>query len=359
VLAGASETVSGSAQVSALPTSWPFAPRSEGDRAARARVGVRLGLDADKVQFAAGRGWATERPLRVFPVHPETQLVGLPRVDLEPVLSWWRARVGVEGWLGEPLMLALLRAFVSDLVLHDPASLLALRGRPVLLLANHQNYLESALLTTLLAPVLGSPIRSVAKTAHQGAWLDQLANLYTRYQNAPVIERIVWFDPNDRASLVALAQQAVDRPLLVHVEGTRQTEPDQSIEKFSSIWLDLALQRDLPVIPVAFRGGVTGAGTRHDVPPAAQIHHVGAPILPATLAALPHAERRQYVARAIDALGRPEALSDGSVRAPGAAFTAALRSWSPDLLRLAANPPSGPTYAWLRQLQQLLRAGEG
>ena len=111
--------------------------------------------------------------------------------------------------------------------------------------------------------------------------------------------------------------------LLVHVEGTRQTEAGQKTGKISSLWIDVALERGMPIVPVAFRGGL-GGGHRHDVPPRRQVHHVGRPILPAELAAIPYARRRTFVSDAIDALGTPEAAPDAAALDPRAALGEAL-----------------------------------
>jgi hypothetical protein len=91
---------------------------------------------------------------------------------------------------------------------------------------------------------------------------------------------------------------------LVHVDGTRVTEPGQPVLKMSSLWVDVAIERGIPIVPVAFRGGVAGA--RVDLPVCPQTHHVGTAILPSQLAALPYAERRKQVMAAINALGVPE-----------------------------------------------------
>jgi 3-oxoacyl-(acyl-carrier-protein) synthase/3-hydroxymyristoyl/3-hydroxydecanoyl-(acyl carrier protein) dehydratase/1-acyl-sn-glycerol-3-phosphate acyltransferase len=339
-----------------LPPAWPFAPREPGDAAARTVLAARFGVAPDLVQLHGADGWLARKPLRVVGVTGDPPRAARPRVELAPVTRWWRDWLGAEEWLGEGVMVAFLRSFVADLVLHDPAGLAALRGRPVLFVANHQNYLESALLTCLLAPVLDQPVRTVGKAAHRDAWLGTLVRLFGQYPGARVVERVAWFEPSDRAGLPALAREATDRPLLVHVEGTRQTEPDQAIEKMSSVWVDVALERRLPIVPVAFRGGLTGAGARHEVPPVPQVHHVGAPIGPETLEALPYAERRLAVAAAIDALGRPEAFAEGAVREPARAFREALRTWSPEVLAMAERPPTaGPLRGWLEMLAALVR----
>jgi 3-oxoacyl-(acyl-carrier-protein) synthase/3-hydroxymyristoyl/3-hydroxydecanoyl-(acyl carrier protein) dehydratase/1-acyl-sn-glycerol-3-phosphate acyltransferase len=334
---------------------WPFASHDPGDATVRAVLAGRFGVATDQVQVLGADGWLARHPLRVVGVTGDPPRAARPRVELAPVTRWWRDWLGAEEWLGEGVMVAFLRSFVADLVLHDPAALAALRGQPVLFVANHQNYLESALLTCLLAPVLDQPVRAVGKTSHRDAWLGTLVRLFGQYPGARVVERVAWFEPSDRAGLPALAREATERPLLVHVEGTRQTEPGQPIEKMSSVWVDVALERRLPIVPVAFRGGLTGAGARHEVPPVPQVHHVGAPIAPEALEAMPYRDRRAAVAAAIDALGTPEAFAEGTVREPARAFREALRTWAPELLVLTERPPAGALRGWAEMLASLVR----
>ena len=68
----------------------------------------------------------------------------------------------------------------------------------------------------------------------------------------------------------------------------------------SSLWVDLALERRIPIVPVAFRGGVQGE--KVDLPVGPQDVHIGAPISPEALAAIPYADRRKRVMDAINAL---------------------------------------------------------
>lgn len=330
---------------------WPFGPCDPLDGPTRDALAQRLGCAPDRVVAQGHRAWSVERPLRAV----LTDTPGSPRIDDAYVLAWWRTRLGLDDPWHESLVHALLRGFVGDLVLHDVDGLAAIRGRPAILLANHQNYLEGALFTALMSPVMGLPLRAVAKTAHRERWLGMLARLASNYPGARYVERVAWFDPADGASLPGLARRAMDRPLLVHVEGTRQTEPAQRIAQVSSTWMDLALERGLPIVPVAFRGGASGSGTRHEVPPGLQTHHVGSPILPEDLAALPYAERRRVVAEAIDALGVPEALADGDVLQPGPAIARAIQNWSPELAQRAERPPRGALQNWFALLNALTR----
>jgi 3-hydroxymyristoyl/3-hydroxydecanoyl-(acyl carrier protein) dehydratase/1-acyl-sn-glycerol-3-phosphate acyltransferase len=271
------------------------------------------------------------------------------RHDFDRVSAWWRAHTGRGAWPGEDVVAALAARFLGDVLVVDPAATEAVLGRPCLFLGNHQNYLESVLFSTIAPALFDTPLRALAKVEHQGQWLGELHALLTRYPGQETGDRIVWFDQADPASLPALAR-AEKGSLLVHVEGTRVTEPGQPIGKISSLWVDLAVEKGLPVVPVAFRGGVTGGGARHDVPPAPQDHVVGRPILPDALAALPYADRRKAVADAIDALGVPESAATGPVLDARAALGEALRA-DPVTAAILADPRD----AWSKALATLVR----
>ncbi|MBM4391422.1 MAG: hypothetical protein FJ090_09900, partial [Deltaproteobacteria bacterium] len=213
-----------------------------------------------------------------------------------------------------------------DLVLHDHRSLSRLDG-PVLYLGNHESYLESVIFSAVMPTVTGRPMRALAKVEHQTRWLGRLHALLTGYPGLRLDPQILWFDQAEPATLrPTLDALPGGTSLLVHVEGTRQTVPAQRVEKVASIWVDYAIARGMHIVPVAFRGGVNGAKT--DVPVAPQAHHVGAPIAPATLAAMPLAARRQAIADAINALPGADTpdVSATCISHPGAAIVEAVMS---------------------------------
>jgi 1-acyl-sn-glycerol-3-phosphate acyltransferase len=230
----------------------------------------------------------------------------------------------------------------------------ALRGRPMLFLGNHENYLESVIFTCVAPALFGSRMRALAKVEHQARWLGALEALLTSYPGHEQDPFIVWFDQKDPASLPALVSGATDRSLLVHVEGTRQITPGQPVQSISSLWVDVALKANMPVVPVAFRGGLDGVG-RHDVPAAPQVHHIGRPILPEVLAAAPYAERRLIIAEAINALGVPATVAPVTTPIdPAAGIRAALEATGS--LRDVLDGRPGPG-AWWERLAALVRPG--
>ncbi len=321
--------------------------------AARELAATVLGGHPRQIRIEAGRAWSRHRPLRSVGiersgagVNPCTARLGtLIECDLDRVTRWWRRQLGTGEWAGEAVLAALAGAWLAELRVVDPEALAAVDG-PVLFLANHESYLESVLFTAFAAAICDRPLRALAKVEHQPRWLGQLHAAMTSYPGHRDPPRIVWFDQERPASLrPVLAAVPRNVSLLAHVEGTRQVQTGARIEKVSSIWTDLALERGWAIVPVAFRGGVNGART--DIPVGPQVHIIGAPVLASTLAAMPYAERRQHVATAIDALGTDVVAPTGVPRAvevPGA-----------ELLRVieAAGALDGADAAWASRVRAI------
>jgi 3-hydroxymyristoyl/3-hydroxydecanoyl-(acyl carrier protein) dehydratase/1-acyl-sn-glycerol-3-phosphate acyltransferase len=298
-----------------------YGTSSPGEIAARDAAAAVLGGHPGAIRRAGLRASRGERPLRTVELVPDASRLAtgasadslsfadparvatgaVREVDLDAVNAWWRAHLGVGAWPGEAVFAALAARWLADFRVVDPAAMRALRG-PALFLANHENYLESVLFTTIASALFDRPLRALAKVEHQSRWLGRLHAAMTSYPGHRDPPRIVWFDQDRPASLRPVLDAAPrNGSLLVHVEGTRQTVTGAPIEKVSSVWADLAVERGWPVVPVAFRGGL--CGTRTDLPLGPQVHLVGAPIAAEVLAALPYAERRQRIAAAINALG--------------------------------------------------------
>ena len=226
--------------------------------------------------------------------------------QLQWVADWWSTRVGEGPWA---TWLTTMSAYFDQIELEDPVAFGSVRGRPALYLANHETYLESVAFTSLISAITEFPVRALAKTEHGEGWLGGLHDLIVKWPGARHPGSIVYFHQQNPGELTGLLRrECEDAGLLVHVEGSRQVRPGQPVEKISSIWVDTASERGLPIVPVAFRGGI-GDGEKHDVPQgsARQTAWVGTPIWPDTLKALPYAERRRFVADAINRLGVPAA----------------------------------------------------
>jgi 1-acyl-sn-glycerol-3-phosphate acyltransferase len=278
--------------------------------AAKELEGARLGLHPHLLTVEGGAIWNPHFPLqrRYFEVQGDTVIGGaIASPDWHWVQQWWRRELGQsQPWPGERLAEALMSHLLGIVEVVDPSGFAALRGRPVLYLANHETYLESVFFTITMAALSDIQVAALAKVEHQSLWLGQLHDAITQWPGVPHPGAIVYFDQADPASLPRiLSAQLHERSLLVHVEGTRQVQPGAAIEKISSMWVDLCMDRQIPIVPVAFRGGIVDAKTDVPVGGARQSVHIGPAILPETLAALPYAERRRLIAQQIDCLGQP------------------------------------------------------
>jgi hypothetical protein len=156
----------------------------------------------------------------------------------------------------------------------------------------------------------------------------------------------------------ALEREHVAALALAQAFGQRHRLGDRGpCRRAAPVRLVCARERGMPIVPVAFRGGVDGV-SRHDVPAAAQVHHIGRPILPETLAALPYADRRRAIADAINALGVPAPIAPRTEPvAPGAGIRAVLTTVESGPIRdlLDGKPlPDGAAGAWLAELGRLV-----
>jgi len=293
--------------------------------AAKELVAARVGVHPRFIELepVANGYWAHDahRPLTTWPLTVAGDSVKLDPAavrgqDLDGMVRWWRQSLQCGAWAGEDLLLALARYALGDLVIADPEGFRALRGTPCLYLANHENYVESVVFCAVMAALGDLWVDAVAKVEHRDAWLGGLHGLLMAHPTVRFPGFIRYFDQADPAALPRLVRTEASRSLLVHVEGTRQTTSGAPVEKISSLWADVAIERGLPIVPVAFRGGLPKAGgAKVDLPVTAQRVTVGPAISPTDLAALPYADRRKAIAQAINALD-PQPLAPSAAPAP-------------------------------------------
>ncbi|GAB1352330.1 hypothetical protein MASR1M12_10610 [Erysipelotrichia bacterium] len=55
-----------------------------------------------------------------------------------------------------------------------------------------------------------------------------------------------------------LKTRRFEASMLVHVEGTRSSAFNQPVTRISSIFFDMAIEKDMPLVPVCFVGGLPG-----------------------------------------------------------------------------------------------------
>ncbi len=243
-------------------------------------------------------------------------------LSMQPLRDYWHPYLKQQKeWLVETLYFAIMRRFVNQVKIADPAGLANIAGQPALYLGNHQTGIESLLFSTITGALAQQPIITIAKGEHRDSWLGHLIKLSEAYQGVTMPRNIIFFDADGQVEMIKTLQRLPDilysegLSLMIHAEGTRMTTCRQPVEIISSVFLDFAIKAKLPVVPVRFYGAlpVTGNDTRLEFPYqyGKQDYWIGTPIMPDTLEKLPLAERKQYVLQAINQLG-----SDLSLETP-------------------------------------------
>jgi len=244
---------------------------------------------------------------------------------------FWRDFLKVGEWPGEVLFSALFRRFVGSVVREDSDDFNSLKGDPVLYLANHQVGIESILFGFSVSALAGSPINVVAKTEHQNSWIGQLlAHLYS-YPTLKDPQLMFYFDRDDQHAMLKLLSKLKEmmieqgRSLLIHVDGTRALSCRQPVKQLSAVFLDLAIELNIPIIPVGFVGGlpIEPLETRLEFPIgyARQNYHLGTAIYPEELKKRPNAERKSLILERLNQLAE---TADSSPNAPNHQFEQAV-----------------------------------
>ncbi len=256
-------------------------------------------------------------------------------LDLDAVRRFWRERANVGSTLVEDMTLALMQRFVRRVEIAEPVAFAALQGRGLLYLANHQLDLESALFISVIAALQGTLTTVVARQELGKSWIGPYFDIC--FQHPHIV------DPHillliDRASPEAVFQ-ALDDALertrtqqnsqLVHVDGKHALQACQPVEVVSTALIDLAVAKDVPIVPLRFAGGlpVTPVAAPLDFPIdyGQQDFLIGAPLLPEVLAPLPSLERRT---RVLEALNGFDTLRNNEEPNPGdPAFAVAVADW--------------------------------
>jgi hypothetical protein len=235
----------------------------------------------------------------------------------------------------EDIARALVKKFCAGVWLEDADDFFSLRRRPVLYLANHQVAIESLLFVLTVSPLIGDvAINSVAKAEHAHSWLGQLLTRIYGYPGNRDAECVLYVPLNDGRAMLDLiggitaAIEAKRCGLLVHVAGSRVLTCRDPVRFMSSAFLDLAIARHYPVVPLKFRGGLpveplesfiefpVGYGT--------QEYLIGHSITPEELEEVRSADRRAFVLDRINGLGGPP--DEEQPNSPDPSFKAEVRA---------------------------------
>ncbi|GAB3029377.1 beta-ketoacyl synthase N-terminal-like domain-containing protein [Mycobacterium bourgelatii] len=275
-------------------------------------------IHPSQVQIVDGQVSCPTLPLEQICVEVEQPRQGGCRAsaslqtDWEPVLSWSNDTLGTQqGDFADLLHWALLLRYVRHVIVTDPAAMSAIRGRPVLLLGNHQVQIESVLGTAIASWVTGTKVVTVAHAKHETGWIGELLRLVHAVTGTE-LRTVRYFDQRQPRQFFDVVEEiksdAVSHAVstMVHADGTRYVRSGQRVERVTSTLLDTAIDVSMPIVPVYFAGGLPEQPVGHklEVPyrHAAQDYIFGRPILPDELRALPYAHRRSRVLEAINDL---------------------------------------------------------
>lgn len=241
-----------------------------------------------------------------------------PTLDWKKIRDSWVKASGSRRFFHD-LLGALMGTFVNRVVLRQPDEFWAVASQPVIYMANHQIGLESPLFMTLSYAMTGNAIEAIAKPDHVNAWLAFLMAFAEDSLGIKQPFRIMYFDKLQPQTLIdSLKKEGKqEASVLIHVEGTRSVEAGQPVTKISSIFLDMAIAKNIPIVPVRFTGGLpsTPSAARFDFPHGngKQDYFIGGPIFPEELKKMYYGQRPKYVMEKINSLGP---LNDEDVLLP-------------------------------------------
>ncbi|RLB54106.1 MAG: 3-hydroxyacyl-[acyl-carrier-protein] dehydratase FabA, partial [Deltaproteobacteria bacterium] len=286
-------------------------------------------------------GVAACLPLTRYPVQVATTddgvLVsdaGAPWLDLTEIRDFGRRSIGLDSWIGERLSLALCRRFVRRVIVTDPDAFASHRQQGALYLGNHQVQVESMLFPMLAAGLSGRHVVTIAGMEHETGWVGRYGRFSYQYPQSRHRRVIIFFDREDRQSMFAIIEQLKDElaaghSVFVHVEGQLGRACRRPVQQISSVFIDLALELGIPIIPVRFAGGLPVDASPRDldfpIGYGRQDYTFGRPISAAELQPLPYADRRTRVIEGLNNLGPP--LGEEQPQPADGAYGQRVRAW--------------------------------
>jgi 1-acyl-sn-glycerol-3-phosphate acyltransferase len=281
-----------------------------------------LALHPSRIAINGDHAVAETLPLNRFPLRIAEEAgrvsvtdAGPPELDTEAIRREWRRWTRSDRSPVEDLYVALLRRFVARVAVEDVAALDALRDRPFLFLSNHQTGVESPLFALAATCLTRRPVITLAKREHQESWMGDLISLCEAYPGVHITRPMIFFDRNNPADMLRLrdammrAMREEKLSLMVHVEGTRSLHCREPVSRISSVFLDLAAEHDVPIVPVRFMGGLpvtsTPGAKRLDFPLGLgrQDIYIGRPIPQAALRDHLLADSKRMILAAINGVG--------------------------------------------------------
>lgn len=284
----------------------------------------QLAVDPSTITISEDKKFArcSTMPLNVFPITvkkkakgAESVKTGQSQFDWDNLIKYGRELLGHSPCLFEDISRELCIRFVNNLIIEDPAAFDAVRKRNLLYIANHQVQIESMLFTGLAHYLNDALTVAVSDAIHIKGWLGRLNNIAYEYPVVKYQRNLMYFDQNARESMFDIITRFKNRiteegiSVLVHVEGKLGLTCRKPVTTLSSVFIDMAIDCDLPIVPIRFTRGLPVEEMKSpiDFPfrYCKQDYYIGNPIFPDMLKSMPYAERRKYVLNALNTLGLP------------------------------------------------------
>ncbi|PCI37634.1 MAG: beta-ketoacyl synthase [Elusimicrobia bacterium] len=310
--------------------------------AVKEHVALLAGAHPRDVEFNKNDSSARCRrtPLNLYPISlkrvrggTSVSSAGATRLDLESVFSYAENIWGGRHPFLEDFFTSLANRFVGRVVFPQPDTHDALRGRAALYLSNYQCRIESILTPFLFTYLTGSPTTVLAKTEHERLMIGKLINFISSCPGYKTPTPNLFVDKEAPIDFLRVVSDMASRfreghSVMVHVEGTRQLDCRAPVANMSSVFSDLAVRENVPIVPVKYAGGLPRKqlekGLVYPYGYARQDYWIGAPIEAEELTELLPLERKKRVLDAINFLG-PVAEEEHT---PDLNFDKRVRAWT-------------------------------
>jgi 3-hydroxymyristoyl/3-hydroxydecanoyl-(acyl carrier protein) dehydratase/1-acyl-sn-glycerol-3-phosphate acyltransferase len=280
---------------------------------------------------------------------------------LDKMHRFWSSLLGLDSqWLGQDLWEGLIQRYVGRVVIEDPEAFAALKGRGAIFVGNHQVQIESLLITNMLSALGDTQVITMANAKHEQRWIGWILQMLATYPGATDPKSILYFDQLRPDSMFQLLEDlkpdlaAGTRSFFVHPQGTRSQSCRDPVTKISSLFLDLAIDLEIPIVPIRISGGlpIEPVPGKLEFPMAhgPQDYTIGKPIPAQELGELAYVERGRRVLAELNALA--PSVKEEKPNAGDFDFTARVAKWQKE------TGASEIEATFFRVLQEASGAGE-
>ncbi|MEI6715294.1 MAG: beta-ketoacyl synthase N-terminal-like domain-containing protein [Verrucomicrobiota bacterium] len=217
------------------------------------QISHQIGLPLTSLSFNSNAGSITSEalPLQSYPVLSNKRLYQ----------SYWHLDRH-RGVLSD-LDIALTNRYIRTFRIAAPIEFRQWRSTPMIICSNHQTALESGLFTILYETLSGLPVTTIARVEHGDSWVSKISSFRESFPSQTKgIKPHVFFDRNNPQTMVQLladfraAQNVHPHSLHIHIEGEQALSCRHRVERMSSVFIDIAIENGMAILPVRFSGGL-------------------------------------------------------------------------------------------------------